>query len=347
MALAVHFVGSIGLDTVNEVFSTVGRMIGPSLRRLPDGEVAGRRQWIQYQFPLLTSMPFLERDPESLKGGYDTPGGYDTLKLVDGVKPEEIHFGELGYAREARISYQDFVRARDAGAFPATTRFQVSLPTPFAILLPKLTPAARPVVEPAYEQAMIREVEAICAAIPHKDLAIQWDVAFELIIFDGGKAVIRLPTMPDAGRKFAERLARISAAVPSDVELGIHLCYGGRGEHNVLQPEDSGKMVEFANLLMEAIAHPVGFIHMPVPQKRDDDAYFAPLSGLKSGPELYLGLVHIADGVDGALRRIRAARKVAPEFGIASDCGIARARSKERVLDILSLHAEVAKVGAS
>lgn len=57
------------------------------------------------------------------------------MKLADGVNPEQIHFGELGYAREARPSYQDLLAARVAGHIPATMRFQVSLPTPLAVVM--------------------------------------------------------------------------------------------------------------------------------------------------------------------------------------------------------------------
>ena len=34
----VHLVGSIGLDSVEEIFRTVGAMFGRRLRRVPDGE---------------------------------------------------------------------------------------------------------------------------------------------------------------------------------------------------------------------------------------------------------------------------------------------------------------------
>src|SRR5437773_2237585 len=49
--------------------------------------------------------------------------------------PEDIHFGELGYAREARPSYEDFLTARSAGQLPEGVRFQVSLPTPWAVVM--------------------------------------------------------------------------------------------------------------------------------------------------------------------------------------------------------------------
>jgi hypothetical protein len=52
----VYLVGSIGLDTVEDVFRTVGALLGPHLQRVPDGEVGGRRLWISWQYPLLRSM---------------------------------------------------------------------------------------------------------------------------------------------------------------------------------------------------------------------------------------------------------------------------------------------------
>jgi hypothetical protein len=60
---------------------------------------------------------------------------------------------------------------------------------------------------------------------------------------------------------------------------------------------------------------------------------------LKDGTTLYLGAVHA--GVDGAKARIAAARRYVPQFGIATECGMARARSEETVRKLLKIHAEV------
>jgi hypothetical protein len=49
MSRRVHLVGSIGLDTLDEVFTSVGRLLGPHLRRMPHREVGGRRMWISWQ----------------------------------------------------------------------------------------------------------------------------------------------------------------------------------------------------------------------------------------------------------------------------------------------------------
>ena len=107
------------------------------------------------------------------------------MKLADGVEPGRIHFGELGYSREARPSYEDFVAARTAGRLPAGVRFQVSLPTPWAVIMPFCRQPDAQQIYPAYEQAMLREVARICKAIPHHDLAIQWDVCIEMLAWDG------------------------------------------------------------------------------------------------------------------------------------------------------------------
>src|SRR5579862_8988487 len=162
----VHLVGSVGLDTVGEVFETAGQLLGPYLKRVPDGEPGGRRLWISWQFPVLRANPYLAADIATHR-----PGGlgFHPIKLADGVRPDEVRFGELGYAREARASYLDFVAAREKGVLPNAVRFQVSLPTPFAVVGPFCVPEARQPILRAYEQAMLREVNMLCATIPRKD----------------------------------------------------------------------------------------------------------------------------------------------------------------------------------
>jgi len=82
-----------------------------------------------------------------------------------------------------------------------------------------------------------------------------------------------------------------------------------------------------------------------VPIARSDDAYFKPLAALKLAPstELYLGIVHAEDGVDGLKKRAEAASRYVKNFGIATECGIARQRKPELVRKILALHAEGSK----
>jgi hypothetical protein len=334
----VHLVGSIALDSVDDVFRTAGRLLGRRLRRIPDGEPGGRRLWISWQYPLLRSLPFLKPDTSRP----NQTSGFLPLILAEGTDRATIRFPELGYAREARASYQDFVAARGRGDIAPDTRFQVSLPTPFAVINPFIAPSDTLAVEPAYEQAMFREIAAICGAIPYNDLCIQWDVCVEMVLWDGRWPFSSNP-FADLRKEVMARMARLAAAVPDNVELGFHLCYGDWEAKHFVEPEDTGKLVEFANALAATVQRPIAYIHMPVPINRSDDAYFAPLGGLKLQPrtELYLGLVH-ADGADPTRERIRAAAKYVPDFGIATECGIARCRAPELVRDLLAIHAEVA-----
>jgi len=341
--LSVHLVGSIGLDSVEEVFAACGSTLGPYLKRVPDGEPGARRLWTNWQFPLLRASPFLQPDVSTHR-----PGGigFHPLMLANGVKPEEVRFGELGYAREARASYVDFVMARERGVLPPEARFQVCLPTPYAVVAMFVAEAARAAVLPAYEAAMLREVAALAAAIPHVDLALQWDVCIEMGLWDG-----RWPggrPFPGMDKVFADSFARLGTAVPEDIELGFHLCYGDLDAHHFVEPIDMSKMVELANLIADSAGRLIAWLHMPVPVGRDDDAFFMPLRDLRLGEstELYLGLIHTEDGVAGTQRRIATARKFAGRlFGIASECGIARGRSPARVRQYLEVYAGAAAAG--
>jgi len=335
----VHLVGSIALDSVEEVFRTVGGVLGRRLRRVPDGEPGGRRLWISWQYPFLRAQAFLRPDPSQ-----PNPRGLPPLMLTENTDPAEIRFGELGYAREARISYQDFESARGRGELSADVRFQVSLPTPLAVINPFCVVRDAPAIEGPYEQAMLREVEAICRAIPHRDLCIQWDICIEMIMWDGRWEGMRNPFGSDMQNEILGRIRRLGSAVPRDVELGFHLCYGDYDAKHFVEPLDAGKLVEIANRFTETVGRPITYLHMPVPIDRVDEAYFAPLQQLRLSPgtELYLGLVH-ADGVDATNKRIAAASKYCLDFGIATECGIARSRTPELVRRLLEIHAEASR----
>ncbi|MBL8385954.1 MAG: hypothetical protein JNM90_22915 [Burkholderiales bacterium] len=336
-----HLVGSVALASPPVLFRTAGELLGARLKRIPDGEPGGRNLWISWQYPLLRASPYLQVD-ENEPANAST--GFRRLALAPGVAAADVRFGELGYAREARASYVDFLRARQAGKLPADCRFQVCLPTPFACVFPFVSAGAFAAVEPAYEAAMMAELQSLFAEIPHADLALQWDVCIEMVLWDGGSQFIKSPWGERTREEVLARMTRICAGVPAAVELGVHLCYGDWEARHFVEPRDMGHMVDLASALRHAIAHKLAWIHMPVPVGRDDDGFFKPLSGLSADPatEIYLGLLHLADGVDGARRRIEAAGRYLGSFGVATECGLGRCKTPEMVSDILRLHAQTA-----
>jgi len=339
MPVPVHLVGSIGLEDVDTVFATAATTLNGLISRIPDGEPGGRRLWISWQYPVLRAHPLLKVDTNVQQRA---SAGLPKLRLADGIAPGELAFGELGYAREARASYQDFVRARSAGKIASGTRFQVCLPTPLAVVDAFCAKDAVLQIEPAYEAAMRKEVTKICAEIPHQDLALQWDLCIEMILWDG-RSTFYAQVVDKAN--IIERINRICSDIPPDVELGFHLCYGDFEARHFIEPIDGAAMVSLGNELLKRAGHKVSFLHMPVPIERDDDAFFAPFRNLDlpRDCQLFLGLLHLADGVEGSLKRARAARKVVPEFGIATECGLGRAKTVSEVGRLIDLHAEVAR----
>jgi hypothetical protein len=194
---------------------------------------------------------------------------------------------------------------------------------------------------PGYEQLVLGEVDAICALIPHANLALQWDVALEVIdVLEKHKPVVAAQLDAEG---VAIALARACNRVPADVEVGMHLCYGNPGGKHLIEPADLGKLVDLSSLLFARLARPLTWLHIPVPIGRDDDAYFAPLDrlALPAGTELFLGLIHPADGLAGARRRIAAAQRHIASFGVATECGM-RFFPPAGIGDLLSLHRQAA-----
>jgi hypothetical protein len=224
-------------------------------------------------------------------------------------------------------------------------RFQVSLPTPVATVSAAVAVEELPALEPGYEAAMLGELQRILDGIPHEDLPIQWDVCLEVWFLEGRLESPWTPVLDG----ITERLVRNAAAVPEDVEMGYHLCYGDYQHEHLAQPDDCRACVDIVNAAADAVGRRIDWVHIPVPIERDDDAFFAPLDGLRvdEGTELYLGLIHFRDGADGARRRIQAGLRHASEFGVATECGVGR-RPPERggeeasLRQLLRTHAETA-----
>jgi len=347
MTTYTHLVGSVSQPDAESTFRVASEQL-EHIRRIPDGEVGKRYYWIQFQNALFDSVPGLVRVGEP---GYFLRGEFDLrpVTLAAGVDAESVVFPPLGYAEAAIESYATFAKLRGEGVIPAGVRFQVSLPTPAGVVGSFFDLAVRDSIEPVYERAVFEELYTILDAIPHADLAIQWDTALEFGLLD--KAEILGNKMlawfggdhPAILAGVVERGVRQAAAVPDDVELGYHLCYGDVEESHFFEPVDATTLAEVAAGLLAGSPRPVTWIHMPVPIDRDDAAYFAPLGEVTwpEQTELYLGLVHHEDGLEGALRRAAAAAPFVPAFGIATECGFGRG-PVERTVPLLALHREVA-----
>lgn len=342
-----HLVGSVNLPTAEAVFRAATARLGERLPRLPDGEVGERYYWIQFQKARFDATEGLSRvgdAPFFIRGEFDGR----PIRLDEGVEADSLRFPDLGYADAAIDSYATFAALKSEGVVPARTRFQVSLPTPAGVVGSFFAAQDRRAIEPVYEAALFMELERILEAVPHSELAIQWDTALEFGILEaavlrGNRLTAWFGGTPDeilAG--VVERSVRQAMAVPVDVQVGYHLCYGDVEEHHFVEPSSTRMIADVLSGIFAGATRTIDWVHLPVPIDRDDDAYFAPLADVlwPNSTEVYLGLIHHEDGVAGAVSRASTALGFLSSFGIATECGFGRGPS-ERTALLLDLHDQV------
>jgi methionine synthase II (cobalamin-independent) len=333
------------LASAEEVFITSAAILGPRAKRLSDGEVGITKNWILghhrvfEQCAAFTAYDHIEQfDPRvrNIKRR--------RFRLRPDAQLDQTSFPPIGYAEDVRNAYRIFSDLKRKGTIAGETKLLCAMPTPYDVLNFVVDESDYPRVAPVYERLMLAEVDAILRDIPHNELAIQWDAAHEFEFLATTSRMFHVIT-PE---QIIELLTRLGQHIPASAELGYHCCYGNFNLKHFVEPRDTADMVEIMNAVLDKLSRPVQFIHMPVPRHRQDEAYFAPLKTLRLPPEteLYLGLIHDSDGVEGALGRAAAAKMAINKFGIATECGLAM-RSPENIRQILKIEAATAaRLGA-
>jgi hypothetical protein len=340
----VHLVGSVPLANAHDVFVALSTALGPRLRRIPDGETGERSDWIAHLEPIFAEHPALEKSDEVFRLHASAPGR-TRYRLRPGVKAKDVTFDNLFYADVALQSYEVFARLKQQGVIPPNCRFQVDLVPAHSVIWLFLQDDLHRELDPIYNDGVRREIDKLARAIPHDQLAIQFDVAsavFARLQRNEPSAYGRDKTEMLA--TFGKILVDLADRVPAGIELMFHFCYGDSNHRHVVEPVDMGDMVDLANYLSSEIVRPIELIHMPVPRERSDDAYFEPLRRLKLAPatQLCLGLVHHTDGLAGTRRRLATAEKYVQNFAIATECGFGR-RPVETIPELLRIHAAAAE----
>jgi len=124
----VLLVGSVGLKDSEEVFRTVGPLLGARMKRIPDGETGPRTSWVSRLRFVLEGNPAFEDDPQEVAAGgritHPTEGTRTwkgsgviargappppRLRLKPGVRPE---LGFIGYPAGWRHQERKAARAR-------------------------------------------------------------------------------------------------------------------------------------------------------------------------------------------------------------------------------------------
>jgi len=345
MTRNVSLVGSVPLGSARAVFEAVGASLDGNIRRIPDGENAERLNWAHWQAEAFGRIPFVEEIAPDAVGTAATlgtgRGGAPQYRVKPGVPTAAVRFGALGYADSARASHAEFVEMRAAGKLPTDARLQIGMATALSIVGQHVDARFQQAIEPAYEKRLLEEVDEIAASLPHGDIAVQWNLATELSIIEGHRPVYFDKVVDGV----LDRMARLCERVPDDVELGLHFCLHDFIVNGFPPPDSLDSMVDLANGIMGTVARTVEWIHLAVPRQATAAAYYAPLGRLTQHPEteLYLGLIHPADGLDDVQRRVALAGAAAGPFGISAECGFGRMNESE-VAAALALHREAAAI---
>ena len=363
MGQELLLVGSVPLKSVEDVMRTFGGALGRYLPAIPDGEVGERRSWVlrlSYQvFNGHIDLDTIKR-PARVNGREQlmpqSPTDVWQFKVKPGV--DAVRFGNpgyrLGYAKDAVTSYFVFKTMRERGVIPPGVRFQISMPMVNSVVRPLIfpDPADLARVRPGYEEAIAAELDAILDAIPHEDLAIQWDLAWEVNATSnppdsgadrassGGAGTN--PIVPGEGdiAMHVAPVGRLSKKLPDKVALGFHFCFGTFGGWPRFEPKDLGSAVDLVNAAVAATGRRVDWVHIPALDRTNDD-FYAPLKRLEVGAaRVYLGLIH---SMANFKERFAAARRALPEFGLAAYCGFGRI-APEEMPKILEDHLTALKI---
>ena len=144
--------------------------------RIPDGETGERSDWIAHLEPIFADNPALEKSDEVFRL-HPTAPGRTRYRLKRGMSIADVRFDNLLYADTAIRSYGEFARLKRQGVIPAHCRFQVDLVPAHSVIWLFLQDDLHAPVDPIYNDALLREIDRLAAAIPHAELAIQFDVA--------------------------------------------------------------------------------------------------------------------------------------------------------------------------
>ena len=362
----VLLVGSIARPedgwSVEDVFRHSAESLSRHVSMLPDGEIGDRSAWITYiarhvyyghpDLVTLSRHTFEDWKPKS----YDDQWRF---AVRDGV--DDVRFETIGYADEAKQSYEIFRSLRDEGVIPDGVRFLVAYPLTESAVRAFFGHARDfEIVWRAYNDAVKRELQDLTASIPQEDLAIQWDMARETAAVEGlefnfqNAELKSLP--PDPMQRYCQALTELSAGIPAGVWLGMHVCYGSLAHREGESPDsahfapirDLRTAVKMLNAGVRACGRRVDYVHMPVQLSELRNDFYAPLQRLEVGDaRVYIGLVDPSDGVAGALSRITLAKRYLPSFGVATPCGWGRRPLSQKLDELLDLHRDVADAASN
>ena len=112
----VYLVGSVPLSNAEQVFETVSAVLGPRIKRIPDGETGPRLDWIFWLEPIFANCPALQKSGDFFQLHAQSPK-FERYTLRSGYKPQDVTFENLringkliANVEEANIKVGEFAK---------------------------------------------------------------------------------------------------------------------------------------------------------------------------------------------------------------------------------------------
>jgi hypothetical protein len=340
-------VGSLPAESTEAAFRAGAELFGDLTFALPDGETGPRAPWVPYdRDALFRPHPAVELVEEVASPSGVPRNVFETPKYRIRGDSSDLELESWPRIDEALKSYEVFSSLRDAGVIPRGMRFEVCLPFPSSVTNATFKvnfEHDHAIAGPALEDLAIREIARLLREIPAEDVAIQWDVCYEVLDIEG----VVPWTSGDAWERFAGPVSRLGRAVPEEVLMGFHLCYGTAYGWPMYEARDMALVVNMANHITANCGRVVDWFHVAGPRylRSEDERFFRPLADLDVGAtRVFLGIILPIDGVAGLQRRHRTASKFLSDFGVAMYCGFGR-QPGEEPMETMREHARVVRAG--
>ena len=332
----VLLVGSLPFDDEATAMARAIELVGDRLISLPDGEIGDRSdqypsgdrsQWVAGLAGRLAREPTLFR---VIDAGTMNEQGFpvdfeSTVRLRPRLSPaklgERLH---LGYDTAALRSWPHFERLRSQAGLPGL-RMQVGLPTGLGIAVSLLsTPRALRYAR-AFAACLAREAAEVVRVVGSENLLFQIEAPVEVVAAHRvPRAAVGLP---------ARSVIDLVRRLPSQVPVGVHLCYGDLNNIALIAPDNFDRLVTFANGLIRRwpSSRTLAYMHLPFaagasPPPADPRAYGALRDlDLPADASLVAGFVHeqpSMDRLEEVLQIIEKARAGAVD--VACACGLGR-----------------------
>ena len=264
----VLLVGSLPHGDEAAAMARACELAGDRLIALPDGEIGersdqypngDRSQWVAGLAGRLSSESALfDLVDAGTMNEQGFPADFDsTARLRPKLKPAEL--GErltLGYDTYARRSWLHFGRLRTA-AQHRDLRMQVGLPTGLVVAASVLSPARALRYAPAFATCLAREAESMVRAVGTENLLFQIEAPAEVVMAH------RLPRI--AVRLAVGPVVDLVRRLPTEVPVGLHLCFGDLNNIAAITPSKFDRLIMFANALLRRWppSHTLVYIHLP------------------------------------------------------------------------------------